>query len=457
MPIRRTPDTDVDYYLIVFDEEGKEPREPDGKLISDIVSQRLTDPAAAVTDVFVSSHGWKGDVPAAIEQYDAWIGAMLNLEADRAAARRLRPNFKPLIVSLHWPSLPWGDEEIATDTGGRVLSATDDAQVPLDKQVDAYSARIADSPRARAALRTILTAARNDSSGNLLPAVRSAYETLFAESGLASGDASGRPGSDQDGFDAVAIIAEARASTPSSGAGSAGPGVLGFRDDVRALMLMPLRQLSFWKMKDRARSFGESHGHQLIGRFQQAAPAAHFHLMGHSFGCIVVSAAVAGVPGSRPLPRPIDSLFLVQGALSLWAYAADVPYQPGTAGYFHHIVNEQLVRGPIVTTRSTRDTAVGRFYPMGAKLKKQLLLADTKYPKYGGIGSFGIQGTAIAHDLPMQSVQHAYAFKPGDIYNLEASHVIKNGGGASGAHSDIAHPEVAHAFWAAALALPPRM
>ena len=33
----------------------------------------------------------------------------------------------------------------------------------------------------------------------------------------------------------------------------------------------------------------------------------------------------------------------------------------------------------------------------------------------------------------------------------------KNGGGASGAHSDIAHPEVAHAFWAAALALLPRM
>lgn len=456
MPIRRIPDADVDYYLIVFDEEGKERREPDGKLMSDIVSQRLTDPAAAATDVFLTSHGWKGDVPAAIEQYDAWIGAMLKLEADRAAAQRLRPNFKTLIVGLHWPSLPWGDEEIATDMGGRLLSATDDAQVSFDKQVDAYAARIADFPGARAALRTILTAARNDPSGNLSPAVCSAYGTLFAELGLASGDASGRPGADQDGFDAAAIIAEARASIPSA-ADRAGPGVLGFRDDVRDLMLMPLRQLSFWKMKDRARSFGEFGGHQLISRLQQAAPAAHFHLMGHSFGCIVMSAAVAGVPGSRPLPRPIDLLFLVQGALSLWAYAADVPYQPGTAGYFHRIVNDQLVRGPIVTTRSTRDTAVGHFYPMGAKLKKQLLLADTKYPKYGGIGSFGIQGIAIAHDLPMQSVQHAYAFKPGDIYNLEASHVVKNGSGASGAHSDIAHPEVAHAFWAAALALLPRM
>ena len=129
----------------------------------------------------------------------------------------------------------------------------------------------------------------------------------------------------------------------------------------------------------------------------------------------------------------------------------------GDGGLFPSHRKRSFVRGPIVTTRSTRDTAVGSLLSNGRETQKQLLLVDTKYPKYGGIGSFGIQGIAIAHDLPMQSVQHAYAFKPGDIYNLEASHVVKNGSGASGAHSDIAHPEVAHAFWAAALALLPRM
>ena len=219
--------------------------------------------------------------------------------------------------------------------------------------------------------------------------------------------------------------------------------------------MSPLRQASFWKMKDRARVFGETGGHELVRRLQQTAPAAHFHLMGHSFGCIVMSATVAGAPGSAPLRRAVDSLFLVQGALSLWAYASENPYAPGTAGYFHHVVRERLVRGPIVTTRSIKDTAVGHYYPRGAKLKRQLLLVDDKYPKYGGIGTFGIQGIAVARDLLMQSAQHVYSFGPGQIYNLEASHVIRNGGGASGAHSDIAHPEVAHAFWAAALALPP--
>src|SRR5215472_846011 len=153
------------------------------------------------------------------------------------------------------------------------------------------------------------------------------------------------------------------------------------------------------------------------------------------------------------LSRPVVSLLLVQGALSLWSYAGDIPYAKGTAGYFHRIVEHGLVRGPIVTTRSTHDTAVGRFYPLGAQVRQQLVLDDA-LPAYGGIGSFGIQGLNGLVDMPMRPAAFRYGFRAGTIYNLEASDVIKNGGGASGAHSDIAHPEVAHAFWSAVLAAP---
>lgn len=451
MPIRKVPGTDVQYYLIVFDEKGKERPEPDGTLLSENVRQRVADPAAPVTDVFFTSHGWKGDVPGAIEQYDAWIGTMEKAESDRLKAREQRPGFTPLIVGLHWPSLPWGDESV-TASGGGVLSAGDELAAPIDAQVDAYASRIADSPKARSAIRTILEAASRDHDATTLsPQVRAAYDTLFAESGLASGDKSGRPGADQEGFDAAAIIADAQAGGGQAGTAGGTPGVLGFRDKLRDALVMPLRQLSFWKMKDRARSFGESGGHDLLATLQQAAPNARFHLMGHSFGCIVVSATVAGAPNGQLLPRPVDSIFLVQGALSLWSYASDIPYAPGTAGYFNRILMNGLVRGPIVTTRSTKDTAVGRLYPWGAKLKKQLLLGDSKYPEYGGIGAFGIQGLNAASDMLMQSASYAYNFSGGRVYNLEASGIIKNGGGASGAHSDIAHPEVAHAFWSAVL------
>src|SRR3546814_12272074 len=83
---------------------------------------------------------------------------------------------------------------------------------------------------------------------------------------------------------------------------------------------------------------------------------------------------------------------------------------------------------------------------MGARLSGSRTLAEL--PKYGGVGSFGLQGLGTqAHDLQMIGSGLEYGFAPGRVYNLEASRVICNGDGASGAHSDIAHPEVAHAAW----------
>ena len=71
-------------------------------------------------------------------------------------------------------------------------------------------------------------------------------------------------------------------------------------------------------------------------------------------------------------------------------------------------------------------------------------------PKYGGLGAFGIQGPGLTmHDLAIGDAAHAYGFQGGHVYNLESTGVIKDGGGASGAHSDIAKPEVAHAMWEA--------
>ncbi len=57
---------------------------------------------------------------------------------------------------------------------------------------------------------------------------------------------------------------------------------------------------------------------------------------------------------------------------------------------------------------------------------------------------------AIPFDQP-------YDFQGGRIYHLESSHYIcKLLDGASGAPSDIAHPEVGHVLWSAALGVPLR-
>ena len=172
--------------------------------------------------------------------------------------------------------------------------------------------------------------------------------------------------------------------------------------------------------------------------------------MGHSFGCVVMSSMLGGPGGKGTLVRPVESCVLVQGAMSLWAYSADIPVQKGTPGYCSPVLLEGRVRGPLVATRSTFDRAVGFFYPLAAGAAHQIEFAGL--PSYGGIGAFGIQGVPGAADLRMLPASGVYPFRLGGVFNLEGSRYICRGGGASGAHSDIDGPEVAHVVWAAALA-----
>jgi hypothetical protein len=89
---------------------------------------------------------------------------------------------------------------------------------------------------------------------------------------------------------------------------------------------------------------------------------------------------------------------------------------------------------------------------MAAGVARQVAFAPGGLPRYGAVGTFGVRGPGPeVVDLDMLPTDGDYAFGPGKVYNLEASRYIREGGGLSGAHSDITHPEVAHAVWQAAL------
>jgi hypothetical protein len=447
MSIQKVPATDLQYYLVSYDNDGRERQDdPDG-----LMSAR-TEKAVRendITDVFVMSHGWKGDVPAAIDQYDRWIGAMAECEADRKEIREQRPGFKPLLIGFHWPSQPWGEEEFGAGGGSFALAAGGTGGAAgigpaLDRFVDQYADRIADTPRAREAIRTVVTAAMNAGPGvtALPPEVAAAYSVLNEEAGIDEDD-------EREPFDPNKAFTNARLSAGALGGGT--PGMPSFGGFSLSGLLSPLRQLSFWKMKDRARKLGEEAGFGLLKGLMSAVPAGRdvrFHLMGHSFGCIVVTSMINGPDGTGVLPRPVNSLMLVQGATSLWGFCtkSDMVDKPG---YFRKVIENNKVSGPIVTTQSKRDTAVGKFYPIAAGVALQTAFPG-QFPKYGGLGAFGIQGEGLTlHDLALGISTHTYNFEKAHIYNLECTGVIKDGSGASGAHSDIAKPEVAHAMWEA--------
>ena len=435
MPIRNVPNSSQKYYLLNFDDQGRERTESDQtmlsqKLLSDLGSQ-------AVTDVFLMSHGWRGDVPAAIRQYDAWSASMMGQSADIAQMTSAHPGFQPMLVGLHWPSEPWGDEQ------GEGSFAVDPAAI--DRAVNDWAGRLGDTPEVRKELNIIIRAyATDDEPASLPPEVVQSYARLNAQLKLGAHGVGSAPGSDRPPFDAEDVYQAARQEDTETGS-------FGLLDTVLGNVLAPLRTLSFYLMKDRARIFGESGAHNLLLAIRKAKPGVRLHLMGHSFGCVVMSAATAGPPASGAQAGLVHSLVLVQGALSLWSYAASIPVEAGTQGYFRRIVDERRVAGPIITTQSEFDNAVGRFYPIAAGLRQQLAFGD--FPKYGGVGSYGIQGLpgSILSGLVMGSATESYQFQPGKIYNLESSPIIKQMFGIQGAHSDIVHPEVAHAIWAAAL------
>src|SRR5690348_17035188 len=130
MPLRHIDEADLDYFLILFDRDGNERSEQGGALLSKTLNQTVQDSA---TDVFISSHGWKGDIPAAISQYASWISAMVAQVEDRNRARALDSAFKPVIVGVHWPSLPWGNESEEA-----LLGDADQDEFATEQQMDSH-------------------------------------------------------------------------------------------------------------------------------------------------------------------------------------------------------------------------------------------------------------------------------------------------------------------------------
>ena len=431
MPFQPIPGSDEKYGLLSFDDGGNE-RTDEGP---GLFSQTLLDLARQQqpTDVFFFSHGWKGDVPAAIDQYNRWIGAMAALKIDR---ERMGPGFKPMWIGLHWPSQPFGEETVAAIS----FDATGEE---LGKLVNEAVAHFGGGDAVRRPLEIIFQSSIDDAGATEVPPeVNRAYHDLAQAIGFkAGGGAGGAPDEDGVALDPQAALEAANMTGASFGFGSS----------IMNGILGGVRQLSFWTMKKRARTVGENGMHRFIATLMNTT-SARIHLMGHSFGCIVTSSILGGPNGRTPLPRPVSSVALVQGAFSLWSYA-DAGRVPGSAnpGYFHNVIPARAVSGPFITTQSKFDVAVGTFYPAAVFLDRDVSFDVVQLPKSGAVGTFGIQGTSsVAGHLLDRDAD--YAFEGGKIYNLSSDLFIKKIDGASGAHSDIDGPQVAHALWQAAFA-----
>ena len=180
-----------------------------------------------------------------------------------------------------------GDEH--EQMGGNAFDTS--AGTGEDAFVDTWGERIADTPAARAALRTLFAAALDDLEPERLSTpVVAAYQTLNREAELGTGGPAAAPEADRAGFDPQQLYLDSLDAEASFGGGLVGG------------LLAPLRQLSFWKMKKRARTCGETGGHRLIAAIRASGgDDMRIHLMGHSFGCIVVASMLRSAEAAHPL------------------------------------------------------------------------------------------------------------------------------------------------------------
>jgi hypothetical protein len=224
-------------------------------------------------------------------------------------------------------------------------------------------------------------------------------------------------------------------------------GAAGLRDMVGGVIGAARRIANFttyYQMKERAGTVGRTGLSQVLRRLRSRNSALRLHLIGHSFGARVVTAAADALDADTPAV----TLTLVQGAYSHNGLARE--FDGAHDGFFRKVISEKRVSGPILITHTKNDAAVGVAYPLASRLShtKASAFGDEQDP-YGGMGRNGAQFTPEAKGLAQNLAELPYTqpgpynFTPGKVYNLKSDAFI-------GDHNDICKHQVAYAMLKAA-------
>ncbi|MGC3976144.1 MAG: hypothetical protein QM771_17415 [Nitrospira sp.] len=173
----------------------------------------------------------------------------------------------------------------------------------------------------------------------------------------------------------------------------------------------------------------------ILRSLQAGRPTLKLHLIGHSFGGRLVTAAVAGASEATLLR--VQTLCLLQAAFSHYGLAEK--WDGTNDGFFYRVVSARAVAGPTIITCTANDKAVGLAYPIASLMAGQVAAGiGDKNDKYGGIGRNGAQNTPRTVDLSLLDATGAYQLTSGMFHNLSTDRLITS-------HGDVANKAVAYA------------
>lgn len=402
----------------------------------------------AVTDLVCLAHGWNNDMDEARQLYRTMAASLRALEdsadAPLVAGRRLA------LVGVFWPSKKFAETDLIP--GGAASFAIDPQEHlehRIDDLLDAFDAadgeaRLAeargltssleDSASARRRFVELIRTAVPDGADDDEDATRTFLdldaEQLFAQlDDPTLDDPTWLPPASDGAAGGAAVLGEGDAS---GAGGSAGAGAgFGFGGMVKAAERL-LNFATYYQMKARAGHVGERGLAPLLR--EVTTPQQRVHLVGHSFGGRLVTAAAAADDGVDH----VDSLVLLQAAFSQFGFAQN--WEPQVDGAFRQVLTTGRLSGPLIITHTRNDKAVGIAYAIASRIANQVgAEVGGARSRFGGIGANGAQLTPEVEQLTLLPTGERYAFSRGRAYNLRADAFI-------GDHSAVAGREVAHAI-----------
>ena len=442
----------IPYSQVVFDKDGRRqntPSIPNG-----------------TTDLIVISHGWNNTAAAAEDLYTKLFSNFVAVTAgDHTIGAR-----KITIIGVIWPSKKFDDlmtqlEGHGKSPGGaKSLSAADQAQAE-SAMLEAISraAPIFDDSgddQRIARLRELVPHLENDpkSQEEFVNVLRELIDPANQhEDQRSSEDSSdiffeGQP---------ALIFNNASQSVPASAAAQSDPNETqteetaptdqrGGAKDFAGFFSKPANAVTnllnlgtYFEMKQRAGIVGKNGVAPLIDEL--SSEVQQIHLVGHSFGGRVVTAAAA-----NSTTKKLRSMSLLQAAFSQNGFSKV------RQGFFRSVISGRRVSGPILVTNTKKDLSVGLAYPAASRISGDAASAfGGPDDPFGGIGSNGAQqmepGEIAKSAITLEPVDFKYKWEPGRIHNLKDDRFIVDPNGGD-AHGWVFVPQVAWAISRAVVA-----
>jgi len=423
------------FYALRFDRDGRS-QGPQTR-------QHLLDSLpGGYTDVYVFCHGWNNDWSTALRRYQDFFSTFRRLVTDNQLD--LGRPYRPILIGIFWPSTALGmPGESGPQFAGEEEVDPNEADLPV---IDALGGAVAEDKRGRYYDLLDRPALDEDEGKELVEMLSCVF---------AGGDEEIPADEPRDVGDVLAAWAMYQAATePAVKAGSATdfgvagtpqaspgqPHAAGLMDKLDPRKLV--RLLTVYQMKDRAGVVGANGvGPILRDLLGKATDDTRFHLVGHSYGARVHLNAVSR-PDGDPLPRPVESLLLLQPAVNHLCFAEHL--DTGTPGGNRAAL--AMVKQPILTTFSYHDFPLHDTFHLSLRRGKDLgeigIAGDEPPSKYAALGGYGPRGLTEWEEVAFKICPDPYDLGPSspEVFAVNGGDLIKG-------HGDVVSPAAAWALF----------